>query len=82
MGVNGQQHVPVTSSPRNIRLDRPRNPEKMYVLARNGTFSSILWSRQYILTTEGIFGTKKDKVKRSIEMVRNVLRCRFGQVVG
>ena len=37
MGVNGQQHVPVTSSPGDIRLGRPRNPEKMYVPARNGT---------------------------------------------
>lgn len=34
---SGQQHVPVTSSPRNIKLGRPRNPEKMYVPARNGT---------------------------------------------
>jgi hypothetical protein len=32
--------------------------------------SSILWSVHYILTTEGISGTKKDEVKRSMEKVR------------
>jgi hypothetical protein len=43
--------------------------------------SSILWSRQYILTSEGISGTKKDEVKRSMEKVRSVLSCTFGQVI-
>jgi len=37
MGVIGKHNVPVTSSAGNIKLGRPRNPEKIFVPARNGT---------------------------------------------